>query len=105
MTGTKTAREIAKQWRRNPADRLRIEREIAVSGRQAEFNRNRDGELVAKVTDDDRERRVGASFHMPKRLLLENLLTPEMVAIAGLGFTKAVPHAPHGFAIVDADAA
>jgi hypothetical protein len=55
------ARTLAKQWRANPSDRLRIERMIAVSGRQSEFSRNRKGELVAKVTQADRERVAGAS--------------------------------------------
>ena len=56
-----TAREIAKAWRANPADRLRIEREIAVSGRQDEFRRDAAGSLIALRTDDDRQRSLGAS--------------------------------------------
>jgi hypothetical protein len=56
-----TARDIAKAWRANPADRLRIEREIAVSGRQGEFRRDEAGNLIALRTDDDRQRSLGAS--------------------------------------------
>ena len=91
-----TAREIAKQWRANPGDRLSIEREIAVSGRQGEFSRNRDGELIAKVTQADRDRCSGASVR---------LYPTASVGFREIGFTKLVAHPIHGFAVVDAELA
>ena len=88
-----TAREIAKAWRANPADRLRIEREIAAAGRQAEFSRNRDGDLVARITSADRERITnsgGGAFRgtSADRQFAAEMLSPEIVAAAGMGFQR-----------------
>jgi hypothetical protein len=101
------ARTLAKQWRANPADRLRIEREIAISGRQDEF-RYQDGQLVARMTPAIREEITnsgGGAFvgTSEDRRFWAEMKDPEIVAAAGAGLVEARPHAELGFAIIDRD--
>jgi hypothetical protein len=82
------ARQLAAQWRANPSDRLRIEREIAVSGRWSEF-RFADGQLVARMSPEIRAQINGAGVHIRKGQWLSDLLSPEMVQAAGAGIRSA----------------
>jgi hypothetical protein len=86
------ARTLAKQWRANPADRLRIEREIAATGRQDEF-RYHDGQLVARMTPAIREAITnsgGGAFvgTSDDRRFWAEMKDPEIVAAAGMGFQR-----------------
>jgi hypothetical protein len=85
------ARQLAAAWRKNPADRLRIEREIAATGRQDEF-RDHDGQLVARMTPAIREAINGASGGYmgtsDDRRFWDEMKDPEIVAAAGMGFQR-----------------
>jgi hypothetical protein len=99
------ARTLAKQWRLNPADRLRIEREIADAGRWSEFTRNRYGDLIAWKTEEDERRIVnsgGGAFvgTSDDRRFWAEMKDPAIVAASGFGL-RAVPHEPHGYLITD----
>jgi hypothetical protein len=102
-----SARTLAKLWRANPADRLRIEREIAATGRQDEF-RYHDGQLVARMTPAIREAITnsgGGAFvgTSDDRRFWAEMKKPEIVAASGIGLVEARPHGSLGFAIIDRD--
>lgn len=80
-----TARTLAAQWRANPADRPRIEREIAEAGRADEFTHNRWGELIAHVAPRPV---VGESFRSLNLTPLSEMLTAEQIRAAGMGFQR-----------------
>jgi hypothetical protein len=87
------ARQLAAQWRANPSDRLRIEREIAVSGRWSEF-RFADGQLVARMTPEIREKITnsgGGAFMgtSADRRFWAEMKEPGIVAAAGAGIRSA----------------
>jgi hypothetical protein len=79
-----TPREIAKAWRECPADRARIERQIAVGDMQDLF-RWKDGQLLARIMPADRAR-ITASGGGAYRSAADRrfgAFAPDIVALAG----------------------
>jgi hypothetical protein len=68
VTPAASPRQLAKQWRAEPAERARINRYIAANDMQAQF-RWANGELIACISADDRARITasGGGAYMPAR--------------------------------------
>jgi hypothetical protein len=85
----RTPRQIARDWRQNPAERARIERMIAVGDMQELF-RWESGQLLARITPADRVR-ITASGGGAYRSAADRrfgALMQEAAAMAGAGIAR-----------------
>lgn len=71
---TKSARQIAKDWRQCPTMRGVIEAQILADNRGDEFAMSRDGNLIARITNGDWDRivRSGGGAFKPASLRRED---------------------------------
>ncbi len=72
MIDSKTARRMAKAWRLGtPMTQAIVELRITNNDAWDMFRYNRDGELIARITDEDRQRTLGAHVYSPRILRLD----------------------------------